>query len=76
MPHRYFRHHLPKGRTPHQALSSFAEASGVIVRVDRRPDRTEVIVATEAESYEDFAAKSELGKGEEISESDVAAFRR
>jgi hypothetical protein len=76
MAHRYFRHRLPEGRSPHEVLNSLTGATGLIVRVDRRPDRTEVIVATEAESYEDFAAKSELGKGEQISETDVTALRQ
>jgi len=76
MTHRYFRHRLPEASSPHQALSSLMGASALLVRVDRRAGRTEVIVATEAESYQDFAAESALGEGEEVSETDVTAFGR
>jgi hypothetical protein len=57
-------------------LSSLKGAAALIVRVDRRPDRTDVIVATDAESYEDFAAQSELGRGEQVSETDLTVFGR
>lgn len=40
----------------------------------RRPDRTDVIVATQDESYEEFAATSELGQGERVSDTDLTAF--
>lgn len=76
MTHRYFRHRVPEGRSPQQALSSLTGATGFLVRVDRRRDRTDVIVATEAEDYNDVAAQSELGKGEQVSEADVTAFRQ
>jgi hypothetical protein len=76
MTHRYFRHRVREGRTPQEALSSLEGATGFIVRVDRRRDRTEVIVATEAENYNGVAAQSELGKGEQVSETDVTAFRQ
>jgi hypothetical protein len=74
MTRRYFRHRLAEGQAPHRALSSLAGATGLIVRVDRRPDRTDVIVATEDETYQDVAAKSELGEGEPVTEADVTVF--
>lgn len=74
MTHRYFRHRLPEGQAPEQALSALRGATGLIVRVDRRPDRTEVIVATEDASYADVAASSALGEGEQVSEADLTVF--
>jgi hypothetical protein len=74
MAYRYLRHQLRDGQIPHDALGSLRGATGLIVRIDSLPDRTEVMVATESESYEEAAERSELGAGVPVDEAAVTSF--